>query len=283
MIDDETVAQAEQILEYRFADPALLRKALTHASLADTRIASNERLEFLGDAVLGFVVCDYLYANFPDLLEGDLTKIKSAVVSRQTCARVASELGLHELLAIGKGMQTRSVLPPSLAAAVYESLIGALFLDSGIDTARRFIIETLEESIIASAESGHQHNFKSVLQQFAQTAGLTQPTYVLLDEKGPDHAKAFQMAVSLDGDLYPACWAQSKKRAEQLAALAALEQLGLITRDDQGRALYLPDGEDEGTAALVDDAAGVPDGDPDSDEDSQDEAPRTTLRRRGVR
>jgi ribonuclease-3 len=241
MIDDQTVEQAEAILGYSFRDPALLRTALTHASLADTRIVSNERLEFLGDAVLGFVVCEYLYENFPDLLEGDLTKIKSAVVSRQTCARVASDLGLHELLAIGKGMQTRSVLPPSLAAAVYESITGAMYLDTGIETARQFIIDTLEDAIITAAESGHQQNFKSVLQQHAQNAGLPQPGYVLLDEKGPDHAKAFQIAVTLDGDRYPACWAQSKKRAEQLAALAALEQLGLITRDDDGRALYMPD------------------------------------------
>ncbi len=242
MIDDQTVEQAEAILGYTFADRGLLRTALTHASLADTRIASNERLEFLGDAVLGFVVCDYLFTNFEELLEGDLTKIKSAVVSRQTCARVASDLGLHELLAIGKGMQTRSVLPPSLAAAVYESLIGAMFLDSGIETARAFIIETLEDAIVLAAESGHQQNFKSVLQQHAQTCGMPQPSYLLLDEKGPDHAKAFQVAVTLDGDRYPACWAQSKKRAEQLAALAALEQLGLIQRDESGRALYMPNG-----------------------------------------
>lgn len=252
MIDDDTAAQAEDILGYTFRDRELLRKALTHASLADTRIASNERLEFLGDAVLGFVVCEYLYENFPDLLEGDLTKIKSAVVSRQTCARVASELGLHELLAIGKGMQTRSVLPPSLSAAVYESVTGAMYLDSGIEAARAFIIDTLEDAIVAAAESGHQQNFKSVLQQHAQNAGLPQPCYVLLDEKGPDHAKAFQIGVQLDGDHYPACWAQSKKRAEQLAALAALEQLGVIVRDESGRARYIPDGDfDEITGPLT--------------------------------
>lgn len=248
MVDDATVLRAEELIGYTFRRKELLKKALTHASLSDSRVESNERLEFLGDAVLGFVVCDYLYQAFPDLLEGDLTKIKSAVVSRQTCARVASAMGLEDLLAIGKGMQTRGTLPSSLAAAVYESVIGALYEDDGIEACKRFIIETLEESIITAAESGHQQNFKSVLQQHAQNAGMSQPHYELLDEKGPDHAKAFQIRVELDGDRFTACWAQSKKRAEQLAALAALEQLGLIMRDEEGRALYIAEVIEEDSA-----------------------------------
>ena len=241
MVDEATLESAEGVIGYRFRDRGLLRQALTHASIADSRVESNERLEFLGDAVLGFLVCEYLHEHFEDLLEGDLTKIKSAVVSRQTCARVASEMGLDELLAIGKGMQTREVLPASLSAAVYESVTAAIYVDSGIAGAREFVVRTMEESIVLAAESGHQQNFKSVLQQYAQTHEMASPQYVLLDEQGPDHAKAFQVTVEIASASYPACWAQSKKRAEQLAALAALERLGLIVRDESGRVVYVPD------------------------------------------
>ncbi len=239
-MDDPVLAEAEAILGHTFRDRELLRQALTHASIAGTRFDSNERLEFLGDAVLGFVVCEFLHARFEDLLEGDLTKIKSAVVSRETCARVACDLGLHEMLAIGKGMQGRTELPLSLAAAAYEAVIAAMYLDEGLDAARAFVVRTLEDTIVAAAESGHQENFKSVLQQHAQDHTLDPPNYILVEERGPDHAKEFLVAVELGEERFGPCWAESKKRAEQLAALTALELLGLIVHDDEGRVLYVP-------------------------------------------
>ena len=237
-IAPETLRRAESIVGYTFGDEGLLAQALTHASIADERVQSNERLEFLGDAVLGFVVCEYLYSEFPSLLEGELTKIKSTVVSRQTCARIAEQLGLHELIAIGKGMQGRPELPQSLSAAVFESLTGALYLDGGYETARDFVLNNLEAVILTAAESGHQQNFKSVLQQHTQSSELPPPTYVQIDEQGPDHSKSFAVAVEIDGQRYEPCWARSKKRAEQKAALSALQELGLIIRDDRDRLVY---------------------------------------------
>ena len=244
-VEDAVLDRAEEILGYTFKDRALLAMALTHASIADARVVSNERLEFLGDAVLGFLVCERLYKSFDELLEGDLTKIKSAVVSRRMCAMVARELGLDDVLVLGKGMQTRSRLPSSLAAAVFESVIGAIYLDGGIRATRKFVIGLLEPHIGLAASSGHQQNFKSVLQQHAQSCALAPPEYLLLDEKGPDHAKCFEVCAVIDGRRYPSCWAASKKQAEQQAALLALEELGLIVRNQDGEAVYVPEPEGE--------------------------------------
>jgi ribonuclease-3 len=247
-IEQSVLEEAQSVLGYRFKDISLLDTALTHASIADARLASNERLEFLGDAVLGMLVCDYLYRNFPHLLEGDLTKIKSAAVSRRMCARIATELGLDRLLLLGKGMMTRAALPPSLSAAVLESVIGAIHLDSGTDAARDFIMPLLAPHIDQAASSGHQQNFKSVLQQFAQRRHECAPVYVLLDEKGPDHAKCFEICVEIASRRFSSCWAQSKKQAEQLAALRALEELGLIVRGADGQSVYVGDDDDQAPA-----------------------------------
>ena len=233
------VDEAERIFGHRFENPALLDEALTHASKADHRLQSNERMEFLGDAVLGLVVCEHLFARFPELFEGDLTKIKSAVVSRRACAEVSERIGLCEMLNLGKGMSTRRVLPHSVAAAVLESTIAAIYLDGGMEPARRFILRHMGPLIDAAAESTHQHNFKSVLQQHAQRQLPVPPTYVLLDAKGPDHAKAFEVCVELDGRRFGSAWANSKKEAEQKAALLALDELGLARIDAEGAVLLV--------------------------------------------
>ncbi len=237
---DDIRASIEQITEHPFGDRHLIDEALTHASVADDHLASNERMEFLGDAVLGFVVCEYLYQQYPDEREGELTKIKSAVVSRRTCAQLSDQLGLTCLLNLGKGMTGRDDLPPSLAAAVYESVVAAIYLDGGMEPARRFILQHLTPMIDDAAASAHQHNFKSVLQQHAQRHMSGLPSYILLDEKGPDHAKCFEVCVEIDGRRYPSQWGQSKKQAEQLAALAALKHMGVIDdgaeQDDESEA-----------------------------------------------
>ncbi|MEM1209691.1 MAG: ribonuclease III [Planctomycetota bacterium] len=224
----------EQTLGYRFQEPSLLREALTHASSADDRLTSNERMEFLGDAILGYVVCEALFERFPDLHEGDLTKIKSAVVSRRACALVSRRIGLVEQMRLGKGMAEPSGVPASVAAAVLESLIAAIYLDGGMDPARAFVIEHMGELIDEAAESTHQHNFKSLLQQHAQRTLPTTPSYVLLDEKGPDHCKAFEVAAEIDGRRFASAWANSKKEAEQKAAMQALVELGVAEMDDAG-------------------------------------------------
>src|SRR3954463_9354650 len=157
----------EEVLGYRFKDPMFLREAVTHASGANHRLVSNERLEFLGDAILGAIVCELLFRKFPDYLEGDLTRIKSIVVSRRTCAKISEELGIDEFLIIGKGMGVHDQTPSSMMADVFESLIGAIYLDGGMDAARRFIVRHIEPEIDAAEDQGGL-NYKSHLQQVAQ-------------------------------------------------------------------------------------------------------------------
>ena len=239
-MNEDALRNAEEVLSYRFKDRSHLAHALTHASLVDSRLHSNERMEFLGDAVLGMVVCEYLYRNYGDLLEGDLTKIKSTVVSRQCCAVVAEELGLGELLRLGKGMSNRPSLPRSVVAAVFESLVGAIFLDGGLQAATDFILQGLEMRIERAARSGHQYNFKSVLQQAVQQHVDATPQYLVLDEKGPDHAKCFEVCVEIGDRRFESCWGSSKKQAEQDAALRALLELNIAKRLESGEIRILP-------------------------------------------
>lgn len=233
-MDAKEIAAAEELLEYSFTDKNLLTQALTHASIAMDRLQSNERLEFLGDMVLGMVVCEFLYTNFDDLLEGDLTKIKSSVVSRRTCAVVALEMQLEELLLLGKGMDGQRSLPRSIVAAVYEALIGAIYLDGGLEPARDFVLAGMKPHIENAEQSGHQSNFKSVLQQTVQQQFSSTPQYVVLDEQGPDHAKCFEVCVEIGARRFASTWGASKKQAEQQAALEALLELGVVERTETG-------------------------------------------------
>lgn len=224
----DAIDHAERVLGVTFSDPGLLSLALRHASSSESRLDSNERLEFLGDAILGAVACDRIYTLFPDLLEGEMTKIKSTVVSRKTCAQIASRLGLEACMDVGKGVMEEDRLPSSLAAGVMESVIGAVYLDQGYARVHDLIVGWFDPVILQAADSDHHQNFKSVLQQHAQSHFATTPTYRVLDEQGPDHAKAFKIAVELDGVVYAACWGQSKKQAEQQAARATLEALKVL-------------------------------------------------------
>jgi len=241
MLNVDSLQTAQNTIGYQFQDESLLAEALTHASSADSRVASNERLEFLGDSVLGLVVCDHLFRTYPDLLEGDLTKIKSVAVSRRTCAKVARKLGLGELLVLGKGMQAAGDMPSSLLAAALESIIGAMYLDAGYARVREFLLPVIVPIIDQAERSGHQQNFKSVLQHVAQERYAAMPAYVLLDEKGPDHAKCFEVCVELSGRRFESCWGQSKKQAEQMAALRALEELGVARRAEDGEVEIVDD------------------------------------------
>jgi ribonuclease-3 len=217
--------RCERRIGYEFADKALLRAALTHASGAEHRLASNERLEFLGDAILGAVVCELLYRQYPDYLEGDLTKIKSIVVSRQTCAKISEALGMQEFLILGKGMTTHPDVPPSLLADVFESLVAAVYLDGGSEAAREFVEKYIGPEVELAAGGELGGNYKSLLQQLAQREYGTTPTYQLLDEKGPDHSKCFKIAAQLGGTRYQPAWGRNKKEAEQRAARNALSEI----------------------------------------------------------
>ncbi|UCC22484.1 MAG: ribonuclease III [Planctomycetota bacterium] len=227
-MDAAILHEIEQIIGHRFSNPNLLSKALTHSSAADNRLFSNERLEFLGDAVLAVVICQTIFERFGGYLEGDLTKIKSMLVSRRTCARITKELGLHKFLRLGKGMTSVRSLTSSLAAGLLEAIIAAIYIDSGFEAAKSFILRTFGPLIEqANAEESHG-NFKSVLQQYAQQNLNTTPAYTLLDERGPDHNKCFESAVVMCGRHFSSAWGTNKKEAEQKAAFNALVELGII-------------------------------------------------------
>ena len=218
-------AECQEVLGYHFSDLKLLQEALTHASGANHRLVSNERLEFLGDSILGMIVCDLLFRKFPEYLEGDLTKIKSIVVSRHTCAKISQDLEIEQFLVIGKGMGSHAQTPSSVLADVFESLIGAIYLDGGVEVARRFIVRHIEHVIDAAVDGQNGLNYKSNLQQFAQREYGATPTYVLLDEKRPDHLKCFKISARIGERRYAPAWGRNKKEAEQRAALNALCQL----------------------------------------------------------
>jgi ribonuclease-3 len=215
----------EESLQYEFRDRELLEQCLTHSSFASTRLASNERLEFLGDAVLGLIVCELLYRLFPQHAEGEMTRLKSMLVSRQTCARITKRMGLENYLNVGKGLTSSGRMPSSIKAAVLESLIAGVYLDGGMDAAREVVERLIEPEVERVTHRDHVANHKSLLQQYAQRLSGETPVYRVLDEKGPDHSKCFQVAAVIGNDAYPAAWGPNKKAAEQNAAENALREL----------------------------------------------------------
>jgi ribonuclease-3 len=229
-MDTDTLHQIEQILGHEFTDQAILAKAFTHSSSVDNRLESNERLEFLGDAVLSIVICQTLFERFVDYPEGELTKMKSMLVSRGTCAHVARRLGLPRYLVVGKGMVSHKAFPTSLAAGLLEAVIAAVYFDNGFESARDFILTNFA-TLIDQIDSEEAHgNYKSMLQQHAQEQFNAAPVYVLLDEKGPDHNKCFESEVVIDQRHFPSAWGANKKEAEQKAAYNALLELGVVRR-----------------------------------------------------
>jgi ribonuclease-3 len=219
---ESKISLCEDVLQYRFRDRRLLELALTHASVARTRIESNERLEFLGDAILGGIICEALYHRFPEDPEGELTRIKSSLVSRNTCARVAEQLGLSEFLILGKGLLTHQQIPSSILAGVFESVVAAVYLDGGHDAVGAFVERAMAPVLELEAEPRLSRNYKSMLQQMSQKQFGSTPLYQVLDEKGPDHSKCFKISAAIGPQAYPAAWGASKKEAEQRAALNAL-------------------------------------------------------------
>ncbi len=217
--------ECQDAIEYRFLKPELLRAALTHTSGANTRAASNERLEFLGDSVLGLVTCERLFQRFPEYQEGDLTKVKSVVVSRKTCARFSEELGLGDFLFLGKGVHTYGEIPSNMLADVFESLVAAIFIDGGWEVAREFVLDFIEPEIERVAQDAIAANAKSQLQTITQRQFGDAPRYFLLDEQGPDHGKSFKVAAQVGHERFPPAWGRTKKEAELRAAMNALAEL----------------------------------------------------------
>ncbi|MCZ2342830.1 MAG: ribonuclease III [Bacteroidales bacterium] len=223
--EQSVLEDCQTAIAYRFRKPELLRAALTHTSGANTRAGSNERLEFLGDSILGFVACELLYTRFPDYQEGDLTKVKSVIVSRKTCAKFSQALGLGSFLFLGKGMSSLAEISSNMLADVFESLVAAIYLDGGWEAAQAFILRYIGPEVERITRDSLSANSKSLLQQVTQRAYGGTPRYYLLDEQGPDHDKCFKVSAEVNEHFYPAAWGRNKKEAELKAALNALAEI----------------------------------------------------------
>jgi ribonuclease-3 len=249
----DVLAECEAVLGYNFQDRTLLFHCLTHASGAKTRLASNERLEFLGDSVLGLIVCEMLFKRFPEATEGELTRIKSILVSRTTCAKISLQLGCDRLIFVGKGLKVSERVPESVVAAVFESLIAGVYLDGGLEPARQLIERVMDPEIDLTTQQDHGRNFKSLLQQYSQKNLGATPIYKLLDQRGPDHSKWFKVAATIGQHAYAPAWGANKKEAEQRAAHNALFELeGKIipTHPDNQSQVEVPSLEREVTLPL---------------------------------
>ncbi len=226
-----TSSALEERLGYHFADPDRLRLALTHRSWCAEHPgdASNERIEFLGDAVLGLVVTDHVVSRFPELPEGQLAKTKASIVSAATLADIGAGLGLGDHLRLGKGEDSSGGRhKPSIIADAVEAVIGAIYLDGGMDPAREFILTQLDDRIKDAASRPGELDYKTRLQEVVARDGHRPPTYAIR-ETGPDHHKTFHATVAIDADVLGAGEGTSKKEAEQRAARAAWESR--TTRD----------------------------------------------------
>jgi len=221
----DVIKRCEKAIGYKFSDPALLQQALTHASSKGSLTLDNERLEFLGDAILGAIISGHLYQTLPDETEGELSKLKATIVSRRVQARAAKSLGLAEFIVLGKGMGKTASLPASVLANVFEAVLGAIYLDGGLKAARKFAMSALGEEMDLALTELHIKNFKSLLQELAQKEFGEVPTYRVIAEEGPDHRKEFTAVAVINGKQYAKGKGKSKKEAQQSAAQATLDML----------------------------------------------------------
>ena len=224
------LAALQQTLGISFNDPSLLEQALVHSSYINENpgfaLASNERLEFLGDAVLGLVVAEKLYQDFPHSTEGEMTRLRAALVRRDTLARMARTIKLGDYLYLGKGEEASGGRrkPANLAGAL-EAMIAAIFLDQGSTTTREVILRLFNEELQKVASQGGGVDYKSQLQELIQAREQQTPAYQLVEAMGPDHDRRFTVEVRVGDTVLGKGSGKSKKLAETEAARAALEQL----------------------------------------------------------
>lgn len=228
------IAELESLLGHQFRDPRWLHQALMHSSRIPERAAcepeeSNEKLEFLGDAVLELIVSEELVREFPDWSEGQLSKSRARLVNATAISLSAQRLGVGKYLLLGRGEEkTGGRAKPALLADAYEALIAAIYLDGGLEAARGFVRRSLVEGAISvEAERLGHTDHKSALQEFLQSRGMTPGAYHVIAETGPDHQKTFRVEVRIGGQVTAIGCGRTKKEAEQSAAIAALIQLGV--------------------------------------------------------
>ena len=225
------LADLERNLGYTFHEKQFLRDALTHASSTAAEEGDNERLEFLGDAVLSLAIAEYLFHAFSGEDEGEMTRIRSYVVSRMTLARRAEALHLGGAALLGRGISANGELPTSVAANLFEGVVAAIYFDGGYAAAREFVLDQLAGEIEGVAAKELDRNYKSRLQQYAQTRFGQSPQYRVLRESGPNHDRVFEISVQLGGRRFPPGAGHNKKEAEQAAARSVLIALGRIPAD----------------------------------------------------
>ena len=216
----------EENIGYTFKDKELLRKALTHTSYAyEHNVESNEKLEFLGDSILEFISSDYLYSNYQNLKEGEMTKVRATVVCEKSLYQIALLHNFSDFLRLGKSeVMAGGNKRPAILADSVEAVIAAMFIDGGLEPAKKFIIENLKEEIETATKHVGQKDYKTVLQEELQKNGDVKIEYKIIKESGPDHDKTFEAEVSLNGKILATGVGKSKKEAEMQAAKKALER-----------------------------------------------------------
>ena len=226
--------ELEKAIGYNFKDKELLRLALTHSSYSNemkargTTCESNERAEFLGDAVLSYIASGYLYRNFPHLPEGELTRIRAQAVCERALSEYAQQIKLGDYLSLGHGeVMSHGGKRPSILADTFEALLAALYLDGGLETAERVALSFLTPEIDRSAASGNTIDYKTQLQQVVQVERGVLLEYITTSESGPPHQRVFGVEARLDGNIVGRGEGSSKREAEQRAAMEALRLFGI--------------------------------------------------------
>lgn len=224
---DEELKEIEQQLGVIFLNKSLLNQSFTHSSYGhENSIPDNERLEFLGDAVIKLIISEDLYNRFPERAEGDLTKIRAAVVADTTFAQIAKKLHLGTYLLLGQNeKKTGGRIRKSNLANTFEALVGALYLDAGLGKVRDFILSNLKDEIEKVSRIGYTRDYKSTLQEYVQKMGWKLPSYKVSRETGPKHKRIFWMSVRIKGKIFGYGKGLNKKEAEQKAAFFALREL----------------------------------------------------------
>ena len=222
---ESDLATLEQSIGYTFKNKDLLKNALTHTSYAyEHRIKSNEKLEFLGDSILEFISSKYLYNNYPKLKEGEMTKVRASVVCEESLYKVASKHNFSDFLYVGKSEKihqgNRKV---AIMADSVEALIAAIYFDSGLEEAEKFIVDNLKDEIEIASKNVGMKDHKTVLQEKLQVHGNVDIKYEIINETGPDHDKTFTAQVKLNGKVLATGTGKTKKQAEMDAADKALK------------------------------------------------------------
>ncbi len=219
------IERLQGIIGYEFSDKTLLEAAVTHCSVTADRDKTYERMEFLGDAVLGMLVAEYLYRSDNNYSEGEMTQIKSSVVSRKTLMYVGRELKLEEFLRVDNGLTKSASVSSSITSDAYEAIIGAIYLDSGIEAARAFMLRTITDELTDVEENKKTTGFKSLLQEKLQANGNPEPEYDITEVTGPAHDRRFKAEVTAMGKVCGSGWGRTKKDAEKAAAREAMAML----------------------------------------------------------